>query len=76
MHKVVLLLFLACNPSFEQPNEPNKGTDVIEKAQEGALNCICTMQYQPVCSENKKQYSNPCMAECEGVKNYTLGECE
>ncbi len=68
MHKVVLLFLLACNQAQETPKTEEQLPEVDN-------NCICTMQYQPVCSSDKKQFSNPCMAECEGVKNYTLGEC-
>ena len=70
MHKVVLfLLVLSCNQSEQAPE---KAQEPVKEVSE----CICTMQYQPVCGEDGKQYSNPCMAECAGVKNYTLGECE
>ncbi len=36
--------------------------------------CICTTEYAPVCA-NGITYSNACVAECEGVFNYTTGEC-
>jgi hypothetical protein len=37
--------------------------------------CICTMQYDPVCGCNDKTYGNACVAECAGIKSYTKGEC-
>ena len=39
-------------------------------------NCMCTRQYDPVCGCNKKTYGNSCEAECNGVLNYTKGECK
>lgn len=38
--------------------------------------CICTMDYNPVCGCNQKTYSNSCMAECAGIKEYTPGPCK
>lgn len=36
--------------------------------------CICTLIYSPVCGTNGQEYSNPCLADCEGVA-YTDGKC-
>jgi hypothetical protein len=38
--------------------------------------CVCTMQYDPVCGCNQKTYSNACAAECAGIKEYKKGPCE
>ena len=38
--------------------------------------CVCTMQYDPVCGCNNKTYSNACAAECAGIKVYKKGPCE
>ena len=37
-------------------------------------NCVCPDLYAPVCGDNGKTYSNPCLAECDGV-SYVDGEC-
>jgi hypothetical protein len=38
-------------------------------------NCVCTMQYDPVCGCNNKTYSNECVAKCHGITKYVKGEC-
>lgn len=38
-------------------------------------NCICTMDYTPVCGVNDKTYSNACTATCAGISEFSLGEC-
>ena len=37
--------------------------------------CICTLQYDPVCGCNHKTYGNACEANCAGITSYTSGEC-
>ncbi len=56
-------------------NEWNQRLGVIEIPCGGVEECICTTEIVPVCGNNGVTYSNPCLAECDGVFNYTSGEC-
>ncbi|MCE7924283.1 MAG: hypothetical protein DYG98_14655 [Haliscomenobacteraceae bacterium CHB4] len=58
----VLFAFTSCCPPKQCVENPQP-------------NCVCTMQYDPVCGCNNKTYSNACVAECAGIKKYTKGEC-
>lgn len=49
-----------------------KKEDCTEKVKE---DCMCTMQYDPVCGCNQKTYSNACSAQCHGITKFVKGEC-
>lgn len=61
-----LLILSACS-TVKTTNVNCKG-DAIK-------DCMCTMQYDPVCGCDNKTYGNACVANCEGVKSFTKGEC-
>lgn len=42
---------------------------------EPILDCLCTMEYDPVCGCNNVTYGNSCVASCSGVSSYSEGAC-
>lgn len=60
---LLLSSVIACNPSKNCVENPKP-------------DCMCTLQYDPVCGCNDKTYGNACAAECAGIKTYTKGECK
>lgn len=59
------ILFYSCSQ--------NDDLDCVENYQEG---CYCIQVYDPVCGCNEVTYSNSCHAECNGITDYTPGECD
>jgi hypothetical protein len=69
MRKLIVLLAVVSLGATAQKCDKK---DCTEKIQE---DCMCTMQYDPVCGCNNKTYGNACTARCHGITKYVKGEC-
>ena len=67
--KLVSLILILGICIFSSCEEKEKCVEKINP------DCICTMQYDPVCGCNNKTYGNSCMAICSGIEEFTNGEC-
>ena len=59
------LAFFSCSKGPEPAN-----CKAVENS-----DCVCTMEYAPVCGCDEITYSNTCHANCAGVEVISQGEC-
>lgn len=70
-----LLLFLPLLAALGCKTQSTNSSDGCIDTSKIDPSVICTMEWRPVCGCDQVTYSNVCVAESNGVLQWTEGEC-